>query len=322
VSNNPVPQRSFLPSERTSSTRTERGQGLDFTALLWRALTAGVLLLAGAILNGIIGNRSDAAFLMAWERIGQGGFLGGFVVGILVVLLGVLTFGVVYKRRVVDPLRVDLAYLQEIGASQVVGLLTLERWIGLDDSVLRLLPNLALADDRRTALKKILLEFIIDTKSSLGDHVKGAIILEVQGDYLVPLVADGVTQDSEEECRYFIGRVHGSDRGRGRGVAGRAFVTRKLRTGNMTQNGGQRLCSDEYYVTFGGNPGPLRYRSFAAIPIMWADMDTLGVLCFDCEIEGWFDNEDVQRVLTSLSSRAAAVLMLNAAMEERHGKKD
>jgi GAF domain len=185
------------------------------------------------------------------------------------------------------------------------------RVISSDETLLRLLPGLVNNTDRERAARGLAREYLQDARHVFQENVARASILRPSQDepeYLVTWAWYQMPQESRTRTRFYIG----PDEGRKRGIAGKAYVMREVQVIHFTQGvSGHWEPDDPDYQVFDNTQTDPLYRSFVAVPILGAEYDCLGVLCFDSPSPTAFDSEGIQDLLLALGTRIAAVIRMS-----------
>ena len=99
-----------------------------------------------------------------------------------------------------------------------------------------------------------------------------------------------------------------------RGIAGEAFFYRQLRVAHIKKENGrwEREPDSKSYIEFDKERPYPPYCSLVCVPIFFKEdaIDCLGVVCFDSENPAAFDPPEVQKMLETLATRIAALLLI------------
>jgi hypothetical protein len=261
-------------------------------------LVAIILSGLGAAVTGIIGGRSDFLFVWLWEQSivfipSHTWFL--LIISAFLLILALCVIGYIWRRY-------------EILSR---GLDTLKHLVELDDSLLRLLPDLMSAKDRESEMKRLLEELLQDMTRAFAGNVHRASILlpDATKEYLRVWVHYQMPEVSVEQTKFYIGK----DADRKRGVAGEVFLAGRLRVVHIDIDREGNWCADskDYMVFNPKRPYP-PYRSFINVPFgSKEDSATcLGVVCFDSESPRVFDSPEIQDMLLMLGRRIAVALLI------------
>jgi hypothetical protein len=182
--------------------------------------------------------------------------------------------------------------------------------INMDDSLLRLIPGLVGAKNPgvQDAVHKVLQEYLQDACQLFEENVSRATIFTVDSseDYLKPWVTYQMPRESIERTKFYIG----SEDGRIRGIAGKAYKTKSVLIVRMLQDGsGQWIPSDHDYQNFEPRRPRPPYLSFVAVPILGLSHDCLGILCFDSPSSTAFDSPELEGLWLALGNRIASVML-------------
>ena len=253
----------------------------------------------GAIATGVIGNRADTFFLWIWTLVAT--FVTASIWFWLCVLILVCASLLLLHRVIIANQALDVA----------------EQMMKLDDSLLRLLPNLVPAKDRDNGVQRLLADVLRDTVETFTGQIHRASILlpDEQGILLKPWASYQMPADSITRTQFYIG----SDAHRKRGIAGEAFVEREIIVGHIAHNAKDgHICDRREYIEFDSNRHFPPYRSLICVPIIGIAATTsgnntvacIGVICFDSVLPTAFDSPIVQELLFEFSTRIAAVLQV------------
>jgi hypothetical protein len=276
--------------------RTEVLESLVRIRKRWPILGVLALVLVG-VAQSVLGNRVDAALLPLWPHVlhwlDQRTEIANWLLAALALIVALL--GVVGAR-----LLVQAAHGRSKRLDIAIAL------VELDETLFRLLAQLASAPDRRGAVVKLLEEFLRDTTRVLGGDVSRAMVLHAVADELVGWVGYQMPQATLDRTRF---RLDAPDTA-GQGVALKTFRDGKTYVVHLDQDREQwRADSRDYKVIDLDRPHP-PYRSFATAAIPGAGGETLGVLCFDSMSREAFDSVDIQRFLSALAQRVSAVITI------------
>ncbi|MCC7103784.1 MAG: GAF domain-containing protein [Chloroflexi bacterium] len=246
----------------------------------------------------MIGNRADAVFTSAiLPLIDQAVASCNGVAGIAV-LVALLAICIGF---------VGWARYSGLRKEQGDALERSSRLLQLDDSLLRLFPNMVAAPDRSERIKRLLSEFLTDCANVFEPDVCRAMILHEEDGSLVPWVSFQMPAESLNRSRFDVS--HDLRPGQKRGVAAQAYVDGELRLVHLTRGATGWQADDEEYIVFETGRLVLPYQSFVAVPIMRQE-NRLGVLCLDSVSPSLFDGEGTQQLLMALASRMAAAIVL------------
>ncbi len=270
--------------------------------------TASIFVLL-AIVNGIIGNRADAIFLLMVDQVAKS--LSASLWPWIVTLILLLVIPGIVLRWFQE--RKSLTYDLENLRYKLEGKDILVR---LDDSLLRLLPSLISATDVDDEVHKLIKKVLRDvTKAFPKDIPRGSLFRpDAPGEYLTLWEFNGAMDDeSRVRKKFYIGSARSDVK---RGVAGEAFCAKELLVTRIEEvaNECKWKANREYYICFEPDedgtfiPYP-PYRSFICAPII-VETACLGVLCFDSNNISIFDNAEVQEMIQLLSRRIGSVLLI------------
>ena len=268
------------------------------------ALGTGVVLIASAAINGIIGNRADEIFQLVLN-----GLSGAFQ-------HDALPWTIVVGVVVLAGAGIGFCWLQ-ISVLQVA-LKRANKMIALDGSLLRLLASWQPTERGTRQVERLLKDVLLDASSEFeGDVSRAAILVpDVKGEFLRYWVGFDMPQESLNDLEFYIGKDK-LKRERDGGVAGEVFTSGRLLVGHMKRIDNFWVCDLEMYKKPRGRRPFPPYRALVSVPIMGSDPDKpdstrcLGVLCFDSYNEDAFDSQDVKEVLLMLASRIAAVILIS-----------
>jgi len=156
-------------------------------------------------------------------------------------------------------------------------------------------------------LVNLLAKFLQDITDVLND-VRRATLLRVEGDFLIPWAHYKMPEASLQQMRFYIGNDH--SRSGERGVAGAAFDSGAIEIVRLKQTGNEWVPNHKSYIFFEPPQHHPQYGSFAAIPLLGANNAKFGVLCLDSPDRSCFDAPELTDLLTSLSDRLVATILL------------
>lgn len=263
--------------------------------------------ITSAALQGIIGNRADAALttLIGWLTTSiHENALPWFIVALLIIFS--ITEGV---------------YFWIHGKVLEQAILRANRMIALDASLLRAIASWQPSRtpvDREQQTQLILRDILRDATTEFNEQVFRAAIVtpNIQGEYLECRVAWQMPPESTNNMKFYIGPDNRMRRERG-GVAGEVYLTEKLLVGHMVKLNDMWICKDcSSYTRFPENRPVQPYKSFVNVPIIGADPSTassrtkcFGVICFDSPYEKIFDSDASKEILSTVAQRVAAALI-------------
>jgi hypothetical protein len=186
---------------------------------------------------------------------------------------------------------------------------TVSNVLRVTSTVLLSLDNLVLASDKRHACEALVKALLVDCQRVLTDLIFRGYVLRPEGEYLRTYVAHQMPIPDHYERQFYIG----PDRNHRRGVAGEAYVTRRLQLARMnidTSRSDRPTFDHEQFVYLDDdNPIP-HYRAILCIPIVARRDRCLGVLCLDSEQRDAFDDDDIKEFLVNFSYVLGVVLDL------------
>ena len=290
--------------------RPSRGEALAVavgvvgtSVLTWLGPIIGAVLKAAIL--GVIGNRSDAGVLQAWDLWDSLGGWWTVSTVCLVILAAVIAYFA--GRWSAD------AVSDESGE-------TMEGLLDIDDSLLRLLPAVAdptLSERQlQRALARVIEEWLRDVVAAFGEHVNRAVVLVPRGDkpWLMPFAHYRMPGTTLKCCRFYIGE-DGRNRDRVR-LAGSVFLTGEQTIVRFDPVGKRYQPDDPRWTPLDSTGAVPSYRAIAAIPIRW-DNERLGVLCLDSMNRDMFDSADTQELLATLGTRVATPLVIFRRMQRK-----
>ncbi len=186
--------------------------------------------------------------------------------------------------------------------------------------MLRLLASWIPSKNHDNEMKQLLAELLRDASAEFAGHVHRAFILipDDKKEYLTIWAHLGIPQDIIDRKKFYIGSDH--DKKPLQGVAGYAYLERKLRVGHVIQeeNTWRTDCEDSF-IRFGDGKHLPPYRSFVCVPVIGPDLDSprlsttvcLGVVIFDSMDSRIFDTIESQVVLRVFARRVATALTMN-----------
>jgi hypothetical protein len=214
-----------------------------------------------------------------------------------------------YLYRSLQRLRRDTQREQDLCRESAT---TLARLTELDVSLLNALSSVITAPDRDDAIKNVLQEFLRECSALFGPDANRAYILRpMQDRVLRPWVAYQMPPETLNRT-WFIASHEQSDR---LGVAGQAFILRKLIVTHMVEEGERWKADNDHYVVFEPRRPHPPYRSFVSVPLSVAnDAPCLGVVCFDSMNPTLFDPVEVQDLALALGLRIAQAITMHEAL--------
>jgi putative methionine-R-sulfoxide reductase with GAF domain len=269
-------------------------------------LVGVTLFILNAAANGIIGNRADALFLHLWEWATAYIPMTSWpwiitLVAWLVLVLIAWAWG--RDRQAIGTRLKETRSLFEI-----------------DESLLRLLPNLVSAQDQNQEVHKIIQKFLYQITQMFSKNVERVLFLhpDPTQEYLVIWVYYGrwLDEANKQTKKFYIGP---HDDTRKRGVAGEAFCTSKTIIAHIKmENGNCKSDKESCYISFDGEEPS--YRSLACIPIIAGGKldDRLGVLCMDSKNPSIFDDPVSEEILELLGRQIAAMLKIYEELQKLH----
>lgn len=264
----------------------------------------GVLFIVVAVATGIIGNRSDAAFLRAVGAVYEARWalaLVAFGAG-----MGIVSVAWWLVRATSGESDTIADLRQKLAASKKLA--------DVSSSLLRLLPRMGMSEKVDEAAGKILEQFLADCITALGQKAFRAVIYlpsRTDPDLLVPGPSVGMIESHLQHIAYYVG----ADTNRIRGIAGQVFLSGGLQVIRFDEVG-NKLVPDAFagqYLEFGPARANLPYRSFVAIALPLSHTATTrhGVLCFDSAFRGSFDDDGIKgHVLPGMAEQAVAVIAI------------
>jgi hypothetical protein len=189
------------------------------------------------------------------------------------------------------------------------------RLIASDETLLQLLPGIITDRGRDASAKRVLQGYLRDSQRIFEESVSRATVLRpdshsaaTSSEHLRPWVSYQMPEDSLRHRKFYIGH----DSTKPRGVAGKAFATQRVQIVHISHDasGHWRADDPDYQVFDTMRPFP-PYQSFAAVPILGAVHECLGVVCFDSPSSTAFDFEGATDLLLALGNRIAAVIRIH-----------
>jgi len=184
----------------------------------------------------------------------------------------------------------------------------------LDDSLLRLIPQLVSSRTRveaDAAMGALLEEFLRDVIEIFAGAYRGSIMRSApqHPDYLYIWKSIGMPAESVIQIRFYIGD---DETDKLRGCAGETYRDHESRFVHFLEKSGKGESDNPCYKRF---PKPTRSptRSFAVIPIIGSNNNSLGVLCIDSVNQTAFDLSIIQDLLFELGSRIAVAVEIYSA---------
>lgn len=270
-------------------------------------LFAIAVFITSAALQGIIGNRADAAFtkLINWITTSiHENALPWFIVVLLIIFS--ITEGI---------------YFWIHGKVLEQAIQRANRMIALDASLLRAIaswqPSKTPAD-REQKTQLILRDILRDATTEFNEQVFRAAIVtpDAHGEYLGCCASWQMPPESTSNMKFYIGSDNRMRREKG-GVAGEVYLSEKMIIGHMVKLNDMWICKDcPSYTKFPENRPVQPYKSFVNVPIIGADPSTtssrtkcFGVICFDSPHERIFDSDASKEILATVAQRVAATLI-------------
>jgi hypothetical protein len=298
------------------------------------AIIAGGSTVLLMIVGGIIGGRADALFVALWEIVSRSITANSWPWIIVLILFLSLSACIcawwlnskamnsqlatlnkdletsskesTLKDKKLEALSNERAILdKELG--------TLEKVVKLDDSILRLLPNLISPKDRENEVRRLLKKLLEDTCGTFaGDVDRASLYLpdpKTGNEYLTFWEGYQMPRESILRTRFYIG-AKAVDKVRG--LAGEAFFYHQVRVGHINKENNRWHADNSSYIDFDKTRPYPPYRSLVSVPLIVGEnaSDCLGVMCFDSENATAFDSSEVQAMLLKLGARIAAVLLI------------
>jgi len=264
------------------------------------SISAIILFITGDIISGIIGNGAYVLFVLCWGQLTKSISTNSLAWIITLLAIG---FGFYELRR------------HRISSH---GLNTMDKILKLDNSLLRLLPNLIGANGQEEALQRLLIELLLDaTRTFTGDVNRASIMLPNEtGEYLKIWTHFQMPVESITRAQFYIGTDN--NRKWERGVAGDAYITKKIIIAHRRNENGQYSIDKTNYIEFDDRRPFPPYCSFVCVPILGSTDNPsmqdsnacLGVVCFDSWNPFIFDSAAAQELLRVLGSRIASVLLI------------
>lgn len=204
----------------------------------------------------------------------------------------------------------------EAGMEEAVALATkVQLLIRLDDGLVRALPQLLPRQDRETALRPLVREWLRDCAAIFAPDVSRVTLLRpVNVERLEPWESYGMPDSSLAERCFYIGREHAP--ARRRGIAGEVFISGKHRVVDLGERDGLWVASDDAYIDFEGETRFPRYLTFVAVPIVGHRERPIGVLCLDSKTVGIFGHEPLLGLLLALGQRIGVAVELAETLQE------
>jgi hypothetical protein len=278
----------------------------------WTGFIVFVIL---ASFGGVIGNRSDAAFVENGRSFArffasaqESGLWRVLFLSFMLLLVQIIAFLLIAKA-VRKSLRREIALLRN-AQDQLSALKDAIAVVELDDTLFRLLPRLATALNVEEAMTNLVVEFFRDATSIFGDDVSRGMLLKVEGDYLVAWIGYQMPEETLKRTRFSLSSPNTT----GQGVALRTFRDGRLRVVHLTREAkGHRSKwkpDSRHYKAFADERPHPPYRSFATVAVGDGLSQRVGVLCFDSMNSDAFDPDEVQRFLTALGRRLGAAMQI------------
>lgn len=290
-------------------------------------ISAVIIFVGGAVINGIIGNRADAVFISVWS--------------------------IIQTTIRLDPVPWSITVIAFIfcfftGRHGIITHQALNRLndvVNLDTTLLKLLPNLisVSSNEREEALRRTLVDLLLEgTRTFAGDVHRASILLpDSTGEHLKIWAHAEMPQGTVDTIQFYIGS-DSLKRKREQGVAGEAFLKQEIivihvkkittraakrqttasssrqQPGSNTYNEKHKYTIDKTsYLEFSDNRPFPPYSSFVCVPIVGstsssttASSPCLGIVCFDSWNSIAFDSPAAQDLLQALGSRIASVLLI------------
>ncbi len=202
-----------------------------------------------------------------------------------------------------------------------------DRWLALDDSMLRLLPSLISANDLHSGLHKLVGKLLRTAYESFPfDIRRGVLLLPDENKEYLRIWEQVGWKDEENKGRvnFYIGQKESLQKSQG-GLAGKVFSTREtLVTSFKTKKDLDKAVGNGYIIfdhdkkEQGGNYPP--YKSLISVPIL-ARKDgivCLGVVCFDSKESKAFDSQEIKEKLEILARHIGAALIIYDELKQLH----
>ena len=190
----------------------------------------------------------------------------------------------------------------------------------LDDSLLRLLGSWDSANSDEYQVQRMLVELLRDATREFNGHVQRAFILlpdQTRGEeYLKVWAHTKLPQESADRMSFYVGHDEARQFNEKIGVAGDAFLSKKMRVAHMNVVAGKWQCDCEHYKSFAPRRQDPCYRSFVCMPIYGphtnhsTGVKCLGVVCFDSMDKHVFDAPETEVILRVFTRRIATALLI------------
>lgn len=226
---------------------------------------------------------------------------------VVVITLGILEYR--WRSRLQGDLTSKEAKLTDLqGQSEIDTQL-----LGLDDTLLRLMPGMLQTPDLEEAVRNLLRIVLKEVTEVFPRKVFRAYMLKLNQskDTLVPWVGYQMSHETMTRSTFHVG---GGDNPR-MGDAGWAFIHKQLR---VVHKRADESMESAAYIEFDESRQIRPYQAFVCVPLVDLNDTCQGILCLDSHTDSEvFDPPEIQTLLLALGARLATVVFMYGCL--KHG---